>query len=316
MFINDETQRQVLPILAKTAITPTVDAQQRASSQLQLNPGQQVTAEIVSNLPNSLYLARIAGEMYQLEIPLNVQPGETLELTYVTADPRVTFQVQRPELGESVRLSSMGKWLADVVGNAPSPSGPQEPLLDHPEQGAAQLASRLKSALTQGGHFYEAHLAQWAGGRLSLKELLKEPQGKLSPLLFEGEGEGGDPDDGGVAGFADNRTLPQIKEQLALLSSGVHSWQGEAWPGQEMKLAISEKDPEQWEQGVEAKLALELPRLGGVEARLSFGSDGLSLELVCDRPGVSEILKQGSPELRSALASHGMKLNRMAAKDV
>lgn len=93
MYINDEAQRQVLPILAKTAATPTVDAQQRASSQLQLNPGQQVKAEIIANLPNSMYLARVAGEMYSLEIPLNVQPGETLEMTFVTADPRITFQL-------------------------------------------------------------------------------------------------------------------------------------------------------------------------------------------------------------------------------
>src|SRR6185369_16629412 len=115
MLINDEIQRQVLPVLARATVVPTVEAQQRAGSQLQLNPGQQVKAEIIANLPNNLYLARIAGEMFKLEIPLNVQPGETMEMTFVSADPRITFQVYRQEGGESVSLSSMGKWLSAVA---------------------------------------------------------------------------------------------------------------------------------------------------------------------------------------------------------
>lgn len=314
MFINDEAQKQVLPILAKTAVTPTVDAQQRASVLLQLNPGQQVKAEIIANLPNSLYLARVAGEMYKLEIPLNVQPGETLEMTFLTADPRITFQVLRPEVGESVKLSSMGKWLADVVRNAPSPTVVQEPLLEHPGQGTGRLAAQLKGALTQNGLFYEAHLAQWAGGGLALKELLKEPQGKLSRLLDRGEGGEGT-GDSGKAGFADSRTLPFVKEQLLLLNSGVLAWQGEAWPGQDMKLTITEGDEEQWEQGIEATLSLDLPRLGGVEATLRFGAEGIAVEFVCTSPGSSELLKKGGGELRAALASCGLHLNKMAAKD-
>lgn len=315
MLINDESQKQVLAVLAKTAITPSVEAQQRASTLLQLNPGQQVKAEIIANLPNSLYLARVAGEMYKLEIPLNVQPGETLEMTFVTSDPRVTFQVLRPELGESVKLSSMGKWLADVAKNAPA-LPVQQPLLEHPEQSTHQLAAGLKSALTQTGLFYEAHLAQWAGGALSLKELLREPQGKLSRIVKEGEGEG----EGGegvmdAAGFADGRTLPLIREQLLLLNSGVLAWQGAAWPGQDMKLAIKEGDRDPSEPAIEATLSLDLPRLGGVEARLVFGADGLELEFICTEPGSAELLKGKSGELRGALGSCGVQLTRMAAKD-
>lgn len=313
MFINDEVQKQVLTILAKTAVTPTADVQERASSLLQLNPGQQVKAEIIANLPNNLYMARVAGEMYKLEIPLNVQPGETLEMTFVTADPRITFQMLRPQ-AESVQLSSMGKWLADVVKNAPPIPVPQEALVEHPEQAASQLAGKLKTSLTQNGLFYESHLAQWAVGGFAIKELLKEPQGKLSPLLSEGEGGGAgkEPAQGGVA---DSRTLPFIKEQLHLLNGGVLAWQGEAWPGQQMKLAIGEGSPEQWEQGIEANLSLELPRLGGVEAKLRFTPEGISVELVCDRPGASELMKRESGELRGAFAAKGLHLSKLAAKD-
>ncbi|GFO63528.1 flagellar hook-length control protein FliK [Geomonas paludis] len=312
MLINDEVQKQVLTILAKTAVTPTADVQERASSLLQLNPGQSVKAEIIANLPNSMYMARVAGELYKLEIPLNVQPGETLELTFVTADPRVTFQMLRPQT-ESVQLSSMGKWLADVVENAPGLPPAMEPLVEHPEQAAAQLAGRLKTSLTQNGMFYESHLAQWALGGLPLKELLKEPQGKLSRLLADGErGSAGD-DTGGA--IADSRTLPLIKEQLHLLNSGVLAWHGETWPGQEMTLVVGEGSAEQWEQGIEANLSLELPRLGGVKAKLRFTPEGINVEMVCDRPGASEVMRQASGELRASLAAQGLHLNKMAAKD-
>jgi len=315
MFINDETQKQVLPVIAKSAVAPSTDTQQRAGALLQLNPGQQVKAEIIANLPNSLYLARIAGEMYKLEIPLNVQPGETMEMTFVAAEPRLTFQVLRPEGGgETVRLSSMGKWLAGVVQDAQSPEPLQETLLDHPAQGTSLLAARLRSALTQSGHFYEAHLARWAAGGLQLSEILKEPQGRLSRAACGAGAPEGDAARA-EAGFADSRTLPLIREQLLLLNSGVLAWKGEAWPGQQMELAVTEREAQQGEARIEANLSLQLPHLGGVEAKLRFGADGLSVEFVCERPGSTALLKMEGEGLRSALASSGLHLNKLAAKD-
>ena len=315
MFINDETQKQVLPVIAKTTVTFPTDVQQRASAMLQLNPGQQVKAEIIANLPNSLYLARIAGEMYKLEIPLNVQPGETLELTFVAAEPRVTFQIVRPEGGgESVKLSSMGKWLAGVVKDAAPLPVVQEPLLESPSRGSTLLAARLRSVLTQSGLFYESHLAQWAAGGVQLGEILKEPQGKLSRAAFGDDALSGYREQAD-AGFADSRTLPLIKEQLLLLNSGVLSWKGEAWPGQGMELAIKERGAQEGEAGIEATLSLELAHLGGVEAKLHFGAQGLRVDFVCGRPGSSAVLRHGGEGLRSALASCGLHLNRMAAKD-
>jgi hypothetical protein len=314
MLIN-EIPKQVLPILAQATVVPTGEVQQRAGTLLQLNPGQQVKAEIIANLPNNLYLAKIAGEMFKLEIPINVQPGETMEMTFVSADPKITFQIFRPEGGgESVALSSMGKWLSSVVRDAPSLPLVQGTLLDSPPQGSTHLAARLRSALTQSGLFYESHLAQWAAGGLQLGELLKEPQGKLSRAAL---GENG-PDEAGeqqVGEFADSRTLPLVKEQLLLLNSGLLSWKGEAWPGQGMEIAISKRGAEETEAGVEATLSLDLAHLGGVEAKLRFGADGLFVDFVCDRSGSSELLKQGKEELRSALAASGLHLTRMVAKD-
>ncbi|GFO54670.1 hypothetical protein GMSM_16770 [Geomonas sp. Red276] len=316
MFINDEAQKQVLPVLARTtSVSPSADLQQRAGALLQMNPGQQVKAEIIANLPNSLYLARIAGELYQLEIPLNVQPGETMDMTFVTAEPRITFQILRsPDGGASVKLSSMGRWLSNVAMGAGPMDAPQEPLLEGAPQAPTLLAERLKAALTQVGLFYESHLAQWAAGGLQLSELLKEPQGKLS-RIFKGRGEGDDKGKEGEGEIADQATLPIVKEQLLLLNSGVLNWKGEAWPGQGMEIAIRRGD-ESEEGSVEADLSLVLPHLGGVRAKLALGREGLSLELVCDQPGVAGTMREEGDRLRSALAVAGVSLTRMAAKDV
>lgn len=314
MLINDEIQRQVLPVLARVTVVPEVESQQRAGQQLQLNPGQNVKAEIIANLPNNLYLARIAGEMFKLEIPLNVQPGETMEMTFVSADPRITFQVLRPESGgESVSLSSMGKWLSNVARDAASLPALQGTLLEDPAQGALLLGDRLKSALTQGGLFYESHLARWASGGLALAELLKEPQGKLSRAA--GREAHREAAESAGAEIADSRTLPLVKEQLLLLNSGVLNWKGEAWPGQEMNLAITARDAEDGGTEVEATLSLALARMGGVEAKLRFTPEGFFVDFVCDQPGVAAQLKEGGGELRSALASAGLHLTRMVAKD-
>ena len=272
-------------------------------------------AEIIANLPNNLYLARVAGEMFKLEIPLNVQPGETLEMTFLSADPRITFQIYRPEGGgESVSLSSMGKWLSSVARDAPPLTVLGEPLLESPAQGFALLGDRLKAALTQSGLFYESHLAQWALGGLPLAELLKEPQGKLSRLA-RGEGAPEETEGPDEAEFADSRTLPLVKEQLHFLNSGVLSWKGEAWPGQGMDLAITARDAEAGGAEIEATLSLALAHLGGVEAKLRFGADGFFVDFVCDRPGSAALLKDGGGDLRSALASTGLHLTRMVAKD-
>jgi hypothetical protein len=273
-----------------------------------------VKAEIIATLPNNLYLARIAGEMYKLEIPLNVQPGETMDMTFVSADPRITFQILRQEGGVSVQLSSMGKWLSGVVKDAP-PLPLQGSLLESPAQDSTLLAARLKAALTQTGLFYEAHLAQWAAGRLSLGELLKEPQGKLSRAASGEDGTDATDDGKLAAGFADSRTLPFIKEQLLLLNSGVLAWKGEAWPGQQMDLAITSRDAGEGEAEIEASLSLSLAQLGGVEAKLRFGAEGLCVDFICERPGSSALLKKGAEELRWALSSAGLHLNRLVAKD-
>lgn len=318
MLINDEIQRQVMPMIVKaTTATPGGDAELRSASQLQINPGQQVKAEIIANLPNHMYLARIAGELFHIELPILVEPGQTMNLTFVTADPRLTFQFAPAKGGETIQFTSLGKWLSSTVQDAP-PLPQPEPLLEGPPLDGAQLAARLKGALVHGGLFYEAHLAEWTAGNLAVSELLAEPQGKLSRLGAKDDREIArehEYQEGAGAPFADGSTLSLVKEQLSLLTTGMFAWRGEAWPGQDMELIVSGERGEDGGRSVQANLSVELPRLGKVDALLSFGTEGLSVELCCDRPESAQLLKEEGAELRSALSLSGVHLGRMAVRD-
>ncbi|MBJ6724002.1 flagellar hook-length control protein FliK [Geomesophilobacter sediminis] len=318
MLINDEIQRQVLPTIVKaTAATPGGDTEQRSASQLAMNPGQQVKAEIIATLPNHMYLARIAGELFNIELPIIMEPGQAMNLIFVSADPRVTFQYVPSNGAESIRFTQVGKWLSTVVENA-APLLPSGPLVEDPMQGADLIAARLREALVQGGLFYESHLAQWAAGNYATQELLKEPQGRLSKTEAK---EDADPakvkqERADGATFADPSTLSLVKEQLSMLRSGLLTWQGEAWPGQDMELVVSRDQGEDGEPAIQANLAVELPQLGAVQAFLKISAEGLSVELACGTPEGTRQLKDGAPDFKAALSSVGLYLGRMAVKDV
>ena len=78
-------------LLAKSPASSAVGGEPQAAYQLQLTPSQQVQAEVLASLPNQRFLARIAGELFRIELPIIVQPGETFQMTVVTGEPNLTF---------------------------------------------------------------------------------------------------------------------------------------------------------------------------------------------------------------------------------
>ncbi len=112
VLVNDITQSLVQQ-LAKTSPVSTFEAERQSTGQFQLNPGQLVQAEILASLPNNRFLARIAGELFKIELPLILQPGETLHLTVVSDEPRPTFARHGPKNSAMpVSISDTGKWLS------------------------------------------------------------------------------------------------------------------------------------------------------------------------------------------------------------
>ncbi|UFS70432.1 flagellar hook-length control protein FliK [Geomonas sp. RF6] len=295
--------------------SPTVEEEKLSAAKLQLAPGQQVKGEVVQTLGRNLYLVQVEGETFQLALPAQLKKGDSVSLAFVSSDPQVLFELQHGEgAAEPVRVSSLGRWLAGAPDEEAAPFPVQGPLLGRAGEGGPALAARLKDALTAGGLFYESHLARWAAGALPLAELLKEPQGKLSRLRrpSAGAAERGE----GTArgnGVADDRTLPLVREQLLLLNTRVLSWKGEPWAGQEMALTVREAGDED-DPGVEASLALDLPHLGGVRARVHLGAQGTAVEVVVETRESCELLKSERGNLTAASSAAGVRLSRVSVR--
>lgn len=103
---------------------------------------------------------------------------------------------------------------------------------------------------------------------------------------------------------------PLVQQQLNALETRQMLWQGNVWPGQDMRWEIHEQPPqtsamEEQRQWV-TQLQLDLPNLGEVTATLRFNSAGLSLTLNAAAPETRAVLGSASTRLVAALSDAGI----------
>lgn len=204
-MIHNDLSTQ-LQLLLKTSAPPLLEVSQQQLELPQLVPGQKVPAHVIANLPNGRFQVLIADKTLDMNLPRNTQPGDTLELAFVTARPRLTFvlasdlanaastsnaantanTIARPQ----VSLSESARFLGGLLEKIAQPETRQAtasniaqiaPLLSGAPVKTLDFAQALRGALTQSGLFYESHQAQWITGQRPLTDLLREPQGRLSP---------------------------------------------------------------------------------------------------------------------------------------
>jgi hypothetical protein len=89
MIHNDVLSQ--LQLLIKTSAPPLLEVSQQQLEVPQLTPGQKVPAHVVANLPNGRFQVLIADKALDMNLPKNTQPGDTVELVFVTEKPRLTF---------------------------------------------------------------------------------------------------------------------------------------------------------------------------------------------------------------------------------
>jgi hypothetical protein len=346
MVIVDAIQN-LAQLLAKSPASSAVGGERQAAYQMQLTPGQQVQAEVLASMPNQRYLARIAGELFRIELPIIVQPGEIFQMTVVTGEPNLSFTLSRSQNSATpVTISDTGKWLGQLSRNSDDPqqvgSLPRNGLILNDRPGdTALFAGLLRDALTLNGVFYESHLIQWFLGKRSQKELLQEPQGKLSVrgktaadgksaqqrVKSDCKGPSGEPDEPILdailsdddlnerSGPIDPRTMPIIQEQLQMLHSDRFIWQGQVWPGQQMEWEVSREkqaNGEGAEAGCQSILRLDLPNLGQVVATVQLGKGGISIHISADRAAASVAMKSEEQALLQAMTGAGIKVQKMA----
>ncbi len=111
---------------------------------------------------------------------------------------------------------------------------------------------------------------------------------------------------------------PLVQQQLDGLANQNFAWQGQVWPGQKMWWEIGENPENERKVGEEAgarwrtRLKLDLPVLGGVEARIFLQADNqLSLRLLTDTPESETQLRNNLAALERQFGAAGLQLRQV-----
>ena len=99
---STRTRKAPLPVFRGSGAAPS----------LPVSPGQEVRGEVLADQLNGRFLVRVAGELLDMNLPGEIKPGETVNLTFVTDQPRLTFVFSRSG-GDAapVSLSNTARWL-------------------------------------------------------------------------------------------------------------------------------------------------------------------------------------------------------------
>ncbi|MSM38705.1 MAG: hypothetical protein GJT30_03665 [Geobacter sp.] len=191
MNIPTEVLKNLLAAVKESTFT-LIDALASTDRELSLTPGQEVRGEVLEQRPNGRFLVNLAGTVLDMGLPPTTRPATTVQLTFVTDQPRLTFALPSPaDKGSKVNLSDAGRWLGRMSA-AQGESASTSMINSRPVRlftalptDTKVIAEKLREAVVKSGIFYESHLAKWSEGSLGLDEVLSEPQGQLSPRLQE-----------------------------------------------------------------------------------------------------------------------------------
>ena len=308
----------------------------------QVMPGQVLSARVDAVLPDGNSRVTVAGQPMSMALPKYFAPGDILKLVFVAREPRLTFSLREaPPSAPASVVSTAGRMVASVLprpGEAAMPVTPTNapPLLAAvPEDGAA-LSSKLQGTLTQSGLFYEAHQAEWIAGKRELAVLMREPQARLTtaqqqtvqtqqaalptaasgaPAATAAANELGSTQ---PALRGEQSMPPQaqalVQQQLAALETGRLVFQLQVWPEQWMRWEIDEDAQSASAQAgdgeaiqrFQTRLHLDLPKLGALDATLTFDGTGVSVRLDAANAASADLLQDNRASLRAALADAGI----------
>lgn len=110
---------------------------------------------------------------------------------------------------------------------------------------------------------------------------------------------------------------PIVQQQLEALASQTFVWQGQIWPGQNMRWEIEEDgrhgqdDESSAAETWRTNLDLKFPVLGGISARLHLVNDQIAVSIVLDNERALPTVQAGTEELRQQLRDAGLVLASM-----
>ncbi|MER1966542.1 flagellar hook-length control protein FliK [Castellaniella sp. GW247-6E4] len=110
-----------------------------------------------------------------------------------------------------------------------------------------------------------------------------------------------------------------VRQQLEVLAHQGFAWQGEAWPGADMRWEVRRHAGDEGDGGGSraehwsTRLNLSLPALGAIQARLTLAGDQLVMRLAA--PDSAERLDGAIETLRARLLAHGLRASQIAVVD-
>jgi hypothetical protein len=307
-------------------------------------PGQQLKGEVLESRGGTNFNVRVAGQTLEFSLPNGVQKGDTINLFFITGEPRQTFLMARFGRPGDASVSATGRWLSGFLGEtaakvpAQATLGILKTLLMAPPSDAPHVGKMLQQGLRESGLFYESHLSRWFGGDFPLEDLLKEPQGRLSPLIKQHEQSAGIDRNMSAAIElqanraassevlesvlrkavssnrempVDLRTLPVVAEQLSTMQNGQLIFRGDLFPGQRMEWTVTEREAHRNQSGErerswETSLKLALPRLGPVQVTLTLDGTNISLDMRAASEKTVPLLEAARGRLAGQLQAAGL----------
>lgn len=218
-------------------------------------------------------------------------------------------------------LSQDGKPLAETIANrlaaglaamppALRAQASQAALLPDPAQPAPAHETHLKATVEKSGVFYEAHQKAWVDGRLSLDELKQEPQARLGTASANTM-----PDSPAGKPVVTPEAGHLVQRQLDTLEQRQFMYTGQAWPGQLVQWQIQPEDTGEREgngkqemRAWHTSLAMSLPALGGLAARLRMVGNQVQLTFDTDNPEAAALIEQYRQQLAGSMEAAGLAL--------
>jgi hypothetical protein len=294
----------------------------------------------------------VADQILEFVMPKGIRRGDLINLFFITDEPHQTFLMARFGRSGDSTVSDTGRWLSGFLGEESGKIPAQatldilRTLLAEPTTDAPLLGRMLQQGLRESGLFYESHLARWFGGDYPLDEIIREPQGRLSPRLAQAGGETGIPADELVRasvltgstevmeavfrkagnsmaheGIADQRTLPMVGEQLSALQNGQLVFRGDLFPGQRLEWSVAEREAGRNRSGSrerswETSVTINLPSLGPVTALLALDGTRIAVKVHAQDGATVPVLETGRARLAEQLEGAGLTPVEMSINHV
>lgn len=329
-------------VAAVSAISPQNTARD-GGELLQRLTGRVLPAVVLARLDDTRGIVDIAGLRYSVAARLP-ENGQAVMLRFASgangssaaagaaaaastaAGINVPVAPAAPERAALVVLGSLARQLSEVA------SADARPLILGPVAASVQsppaFAAALSALVRDSGMFYESHVARWSRGEYPLNQLQREPQAAIPAASGAVAHPASMPGNDGAthipaAGPAHAALVPAelqaiVREQLDMLEHRSLGIAIEAWPGQPVLLEMRQhvEDERQRQETADGaydaspwttRLALELPHLGRLEAKLGLAGERLQLVLHA-APALASQLGAHAKPLSDALAASGILL--------